>query len=274
MPLYEMTPTEFRFAVRPRLCDGWTDMPREYTSFERGVIASIAWQIKGFRESFVPEDATRRILRASLRRISPVFCGRSIRVTEETPTHIDHVIPVSVVATILLRSSGISINGVIHLLDRFLCSAEITEEEHRVTLREYYSTMPPGWDPDSLEKDNHLARYKKVGIVLVPPPPLLPVSASMPKEEPGRERFPMRNFREYARRQELEDAVRHIDQIANTLPVAANDRKSTFRRGLAIQLLEQENLLESFLSEAWRYGLTAAGRSEMNQCKNFTQRWR
>ena len=250
-------------------------MSREYTSFERGVIASLAWQIKGLREGSVPEDATRRILRASLRRISPVFRGRSIRVTEETPTHIDHAIPVSVVATILLGASDISIGAITTLLDRYLRSAEITVEEHRVTLRDHHSTMPPGWDPACPDDDNDLARYKKVGIVLVQQFPALTVSVTRRSGESGsRERFPMRIFREYAKIHELDGDVLRIDQLAETLPESQGDRKSTFRPGLVIELLEQENLLESFLNDAWPYGLTVAGRSEIKQCKNFAQRWR
>ena len=93
-------------------------MLKEYSSFERGVIASIAWQIKGMRDGIVPEDATRRILRASLRRIRPLFRGRSVRVTEDSRTHIDHVIPVSVVATLLLSSTDISNSQITTLLDR------------------------------------------------------------------------------------------------------------------------------------------------------------
>jgi hypothetical protein len=249
-------------------------MSRVYTPFERGVIASLAWQIKGWRDGYVPEDATRRVLRASLRRISPVFRGRSLRVTEDTPTHIDHSIPVSVVATILMASSDISVGRITNLLERYLRSAEITEEEHRVVLRDYHSTMPPDWDPACTDDDNDLARYKKVGIVLIQPPPILTVGGVEPgNKSVSRERFPMRMFREYAKRHELDDDVLHIDQLAETLPDSQRERKPTFRRGLAIELLEQENLLESFLHEVWPYGLTAPGRSEMRKCKNFARRW-
>lgn len=248
-------------------------MARPYTQFELGVIASLAWQIKGLREGHVPEDATRRILRASLRRINPISRGRSVRVNADTSTHIDHIIPVSVVATLLLKSSNVSIGGVTRILDRYLRSAVITVEEHRVVLRDYHSTMPPGWDPDCEDADNDLVRYDKVGIVLVEDPALSGKNVRERSNEPNsRQRFPLRYFYEFASLNELDADVVRIEELARAVPEAQQERKSTFRRGLAIELLEQENLLDSFLSEFWPYGLTAAGRGEMNQCKNFAKR--
>ena len=249
-------------------------MLKEYSSFERGVIASIAWQIKGMRDGIVPEDATRRILRASLRRIRPLFRGRSVRVTEDSRTHIDHVIPVSVVATLLLSSTDISNSQITTLLDRYLRSAEITEEEHKVVLRPFNSIMPPRWNPACTDIDNDLARYKEVGIVLVQsPPPSTIIVTKRSGESVSRERFPMLRFYDYANNHDLESDVVRIQELAETLPPTVRERKTTFKRGLAVELLEEENLLDSFLNECWPYGLTAAGRSEIRQCKNFTQRW-
>jgi len=244
------------------------------------MIASVAWQLRGFREGQVPEDATRRVLRASLRRISPVPLGRSLRVTEDTTTHIDHCVPISVIADILLAATEISAPSITHLLDRYLCSATLTEEEHRVGLGAYHSTMPPGWDPDSPAPDNNLARYSKVGILLAEDGNGRGTGGggddfgTEGDDDSGRQRFPMRAFRAWADRNDFSDDVNEIDELASNLPQHFRDRASTFRRGLAIELLEQEILLESFLREEWLYGLTAHGRREMDYCKSFARRCR
>ena len=246
-------------------------MPRNYTSFERNVIKSLSWQIEGFQRKEVPEDATKRILRASLRRISPVSLGQSIRIIADEPTDIDHCVPIAVVADLLLKADDITEEGLTKLLDRYLCSAILTKQEHRDSLREYHCTMPAGWDPDSLELGNSLARYRKVGIDLRKETEDLIQGPNAEGEAP-RERFPLKVFRPWADMNDLSDYMRKIDELALLLPAQYESRASTFRRGKVIELLEQENLLEAFLSEHWPYGLTSRGRNEINSCKTFARR--
>jgi hypothetical protein len=249
-------------------------MSRDYTPFERSVIASLSWQIKGFREIQVPEDATRRILRASLRRVSPVRRGRSTQVTDETSTHIDHCVPVSVISDILLSAFDTSVPAITRILDRHLTAAELTTEEHRDKLREYQSSMPEGWDPDSTETDNDLARYAKVGIILAHDQEETDADSTSDSDRPASQSFPLTVFRPWAERSGLAVELREVYTDSSNLPAKCAKRLQTFRRGLAVELLEQENLLDSFLREEWPHGLTDTGRKEMERCKRFARRCR
>lgn len=258
-------------------------MTRKYTQFEQAVIASIVWQVKGFKEKQVPKSATSRILRASLRRISHDFIGTSIQVKVNSIVEFDHAVPVSVISDILLKMDDASAINVMATIEKYLISARLTQDEHRVQLKNYASVMPEGWDPHSKDPKNYLARYTAVGIVIdetkrLTDPSETPVNnadmgelSRAHREENSQKRFPLRQFYQFAEQNDLTAEATAIKETS--VPHAVEERASTLRRGLAISLLEQEALLDSFILRSWEFGLTPKGRSEITNCQNFARRF-
>lgn len=93
-------------------------------------------------------------------------------------------------------------------------------------------------------------------------------------ERASRQRFPLRAFRHWAAANGVSAPVAVIDEEAATLPHKFRNRASTYRRGRAIELLERRNMLDGFLRSAWTYGLTEAGRREIEACRRFAERCR
>jgi hypothetical protein len=134
------------------------------TRFESEIVDSLLWQIKGFKDGYVSERATNRILRASLRRIKHRLIGYSEESKKETATDKDHAIPIKVIIQMLMEEPNLSKNVTIEILRQFYISVTITKYEHTVLLKKLglASKMPNDWngvDP--------LARYKKAGIQVV-----------------------------------------------------------------------------------------------------------
>ena len=137
------------------------------TEFENEMIASILWQIKGLRENEVSQRATKRILRASLRRISAKHIGSSIEAEainlKPSLIDIDHVIPVNVITNMILAQTDINKKSLVVFLGKYHCTAKITKQQHTQVLKEagLSSKMPKDWDSVDL-----LARYSRVGIII------------------------------------------------------------------------------------------------------------
>jgi hypothetical protein len=131
------------------------------TPFETEVLDSVLWQLKGFKEGKVTERVTKRILRATLRRIKPKIVGKSLKVSTSEKTDIDHAVPLNIVVEVLLGETDLSIEGVKNLLATYLVSMELTAHEHRVILKELglSKKMPRNWDGV-----NPYARYQVAGI--------------------------------------------------------------------------------------------------------------
>lgn len=256
-------------------------MARTYTAFEREVIDSIVWQIRGYRDGAVRIRATTRILRASLRRISARSIGRSASATPESPTEVDHVVPVNVVARMLLAAADTTAPAVAATLDRYLLTAELTRDEHRDRPKQWRSAMPSGWNLGGA--DDHLSRYAAAGIVITPIPEesvtdegadhgetVTPEDGDVDTDpaRPNAQRFPLRVFSTFCATVDLAEEADEIRHAA-----AGTKRPSTVRRGLAIEFLEEENLLETFLRDWWPFGETPPGRTEMRSCKAAARRF-
>ncbi|MDW3095383.1 MAG: hypothetical protein R8G33_06910 [Gammaproteobacteria bacterium] len=131
------------------------------TPFETEVLESILWQLKGFKEGFVTDRVTRRILRATLRRLKPCLIGHSVNAVNSKQVEIDHAVPLKEVVAMLMELDNLSSVELIDLLNKYLVSVQLTPREHRVVLKDHgvSSSMPDNWDGDDA-----LARYKKAGI--------------------------------------------------------------------------------------------------------------
>lgn len=134
------------------------------TPFENEVVDSLLWQIKGFKEGYVTERATNRILRASLRRIKHRLVGYSAESAKTSSTDNDHAVPVKIIIKMLMEAPELSKDVAIDLLSRFYISVTITRREHTVVLKELdlESEMPSNWDGV-----DPLARYKQAGIEII-----------------------------------------------------------------------------------------------------------
>ena len=249
-------------------------MGRSYTPFQLALVKSIVWQVKGFQDHHVPSDATRRVLRASLRRVNAVHLGKSTGVTGGESVELDHVVPINVICDILINIADVSEESIKAILEKYLLTAELTKDEHRGRLKLYRSRMPNAWNADSEDPDNHFARYAAVGITIVDTRDNF-VAEQDDEDElaPGgssRERFPLRKFYEFAKENGLVDEA--VD-IKTTNPPSAGKRGSTIRRGRAIGLLEEEGKLDDFILESWEFGLCARGKAEIAKCKRFARRF-
>jgi hypothetical protein len=131
------------------------------TPFEAEIVDSILWQLEGLRLGRVKEKATRRILRATIRRIAPREITRSIAVGDEKG-HCDHAIPVNCICDRILKTRPISRAKLLRILEEWNVCVQITRDEHSA-LRKWGlgGRMPEDWD-----RNNALARYKKAGIRL------------------------------------------------------------------------------------------------------------
>ena len=106
------------------------------SSFEEEIIDSILWQIKGLQTNNVTLRATKRILRASLRRIRATYIGCSTESLTTTKINIDHVVPVKTIVDMILNLSEINKETLLILLNTYYCSAKISEHEHTHVLKE------------------------------------------------------------------------------------------------------------------------------------------
>ena len=133
----------------------------ELTDFESEIIDSLLWQVKGFKNGHVSERATKRILRASIRRIKSKNIGFSSASENETKNDEDHAVPVKVIIQMIMDSKNIDRASIIEILDKFFVSVTITKKEHKETLKNngLESDMPNDWD-----FNDPFARYKSVGI--------------------------------------------------------------------------------------------------------------
>ncbi|WP_298440372.1 hypothetical protein [uncultured Ferrimonas sp.] len=131
------------------------------TPFEQEVVASVLWQLQGYRKGVVTLRVTTRILRATLRRIKPKLVGRSAALQPDEAADLDHAIPLKVVVAKLLEWPGDELAVLSALLQRYLVAVELTQDQHRRLLKEagLASDMPPQWDGNDV-----FARYHHVGI--------------------------------------------------------------------------------------------------------------
>jgi hypothetical protein len=135
----------------------------DLTPFEKEVLASVLWQIHGFRLGKVSERVTRRILRATLRRIKPNNIGRSLNSIEATNVEEDHAVPVNTVVDFLLAEPTLDEAKLIEILSRYLVSVTITKQEHNEHLKRIglQSAMPEDWD-----RADVYVRYKLADIAI------------------------------------------------------------------------------------------------------------
>jgi hypothetical protein len=117
------------------------------TSFENEVLASILWQIKGLTDGKVTERVTKRILRATLRRIEPRKIGTSENGLLASKVESDHAVPLSVIVDKIINQNEMDEKILFSLLSKYLVSVNITNEEHmRLKDLGLQSSMPNGWD--------------------------------------------------------------------------------------------------------------------------------
>ncbi|MGD8690597.1 MAG: hypothetical protein PVI37_11735 [Gammaproteobacteria bacterium] len=135
------------------------------TSFESEIVDSLIWQVKGFQSGCVSERATKRVLRASLRRIKHRIVGASRKgITAQRQTR-DHAVPVKVIISVLMEAREPDRTFVLSTLNNFYVSVLLCEEEHVIVLKSLglESDMPPDWDGE-----DPFARYKAAGIEVLP----------------------------------------------------------------------------------------------------------
>ena len=133
------------------------------TEFEKEIINSMLWQIKGFCEGHVSERATKRIMRASLRRITAKKLGCSVNAYNLKSGQIDtdHIVPIKVIVEMLMKCNNISKQKILGTLHKYYYTVDITRHEHTVILKnlDLESNMPEDWDGEEL-----MARYKHSSI--------------------------------------------------------------------------------------------------------------
>lgn len=102
-----------------------------------------------------------------------VYAGKSEKVTSETPTHPEHVVPCATLVTEcqrLIRAGTHSDQAIAVLLQKHWKVATITKEEQEILDAKskfgYKSTMPPDW---TFETGNTFARFIEARIVMVTP---------------------------------------------------------------------------------------------------------
>jgi hypothetical protein len=136
--------------------------PKKFTPFEEEIIDSILWQVEGNKCGRVKDAATKRILRATLRRIRPQLIARTLSL-ESGKREIDHAIPLRFVCERILRAENLSKSELLKIITEWLVSVELTHQEHREVLKNHglSDAMPKNWD-----EIDCLARYKAAGIQL------------------------------------------------------------------------------------------------------------
>jgi hypothetical protein len=134
------------------------------TLFEEEVLDSILWQLEGYQTGKVSERATKRILRATLRRIRPKLVARSCKVVDGAAAEVDHAVPVKLVVERAMSRSDLSRDNLKDLICRLLVAVELSKEEHQNVLKKFrlQSSMPKDWDGN-----NPFARYEASGIKIV-----------------------------------------------------------------------------------------------------------
>lgn len=102
-----------------------------------------------------------------------VYAGHSEKVTIETPTHPEHVVPCATLITEcqrLIRAGIHSDEAIAVLLQKHWKVASITKEEQQIldskSKLDYKSKMPANW---TFETGNTFARFEEAKIVLVKP---------------------------------------------------------------------------------------------------------
>lgn len=131
------------------------------TPFESEIVDSLIWQIKGFKNGYVSERATNRVLRASLRRIKHRIVGASQNGRTAQRQATDHAVPVKVIINMLMTAPELDRDVVLEILKKFYVSVILSEDEHKISLNNIglESDMPSYWDGE-----DPLARYKAAGI--------------------------------------------------------------------------------------------------------------
>jgi len=131
------------------------------TPFEIEVLDSILWQVQGFQSGKISKRVTKRILRATLRRIKPKLIGISKMAHKSEKNDIDHAVPLKYLVQKIINEKELNKKTLLTLIDKYLISVEITQEEHRETLKDMglSSKMPDDWDGV-----DPFARYKKSNI--------------------------------------------------------------------------------------------------------------
>lgn len=102
-----------------------------------------------------------------------VYAGQSEKVTTETPTHPEHVVPCAMLVTEcqrLIRAGNHSDEAIAVLLQKHWKVATLTKEEQKILDSKfklgYKSNMPANW---TFETGNTFARFEEAKIVLVTP---------------------------------------------------------------------------------------------------------
>lgn len=98
-----------------------------------------------------------------------VYAGKSTKVTIQTPTHTEHVVPCAFMISEscrLIKEGNLKCEEIASLLQKHWKIATITKDEQRVLDSElkYKSVMPSGW---TFENGDTFARLNQAGIVLV-----------------------------------------------------------------------------------------------------------
>ncbi|WGZ92920.1 MAG: hypothetical protein QJT81_13925 [Candidatus Thiothrix putei] len=133
----------------------------QLTPFEEEVLSSILWQLEGYRLGKVTERVTKRILRATLRRIKPKLVARSASVVPSVAVEVGHAVPVNVIVQKIMDSNIMDERELMDVVGLLLVAVELTKDEHKVILKHHklQSDMPAGWDGIC-----PFARYKTAGI--------------------------------------------------------------------------------------------------------------
>jgi hypothetical protein len=139
----------------------------KFTPFEAEVIESLLWQHEGYWKGRVSERATKRIMRASLRRIkSPVIACSKMSRRNGVEVQRDHAVPLNVIVEKILARRNWSNRGLTGLLNRTMVYVLLTRDEHvrQLTCTGLNRKMPSDWDGKDV-----FVRYSKANIQLVKP---------------------------------------------------------------------------------------------------------
>lgn len=136
----------------------------QLTPFEDEILDSILWQLEGFRKQKVTERATKRILRATMRRIKPKLIARSVNANLGVEVEVDHAVPVNVIVQKIMECNLSTKASLKDVICTYLVAVELTKVEHKKLLKMHKleSEMPGDWDGQG-----PYARYIAAGIKII-----------------------------------------------------------------------------------------------------------